>query len=360
LCLRRVHNVCCSPFLQEEDSMIRILTKSMMALAIVVAIAGAPALATAQDISIYPATIDLGAMEQMQEKEASVTVTNNGDGQLIIQNVEADCGCTVPTLAKDTLGPGESTVINIVFNSKKFHGKIIKMVTIESNDRRKPITEVLLTANIRTALIVDPANLHVGFTRALGGEDRTKQVTFTATEEVDLEVNCSSTRKNEFDIRVINDFEGNSKVSVVEVTLPGDSAPGDKRDIARVNTNIEGFETVDLEIRGTVLDQISYRPTQVNFRYKKDFNASIRVAPEEKGLIFKVTKAEIDLPEIEVIVTESIPNEVTMVQLKGSPIARTDPRAKATKGRIKGTLTIYTNASGTPKMEIPVSYMVRM
>jgi hypothetical protein len=177
---------------------------------------------------------------------------------------------------------------------------------------------------------------------------------------VDLEVNCSSTRKNEFDIRVINDFEGNSKVSVVEVTLPGDSAPGDKRDIARVNTNIEGFETVDLEIRGTVLDQISYRPTQVNFRYKKDFNASIRVAPEEKGLIFKVTKAEIDLPEIEVIVTESIPNEVTMVQLKGSPIARTDPRAKATKGRIKGTLTIYTNASGTPKMEIPVSYMVRM
>lgn len=337
--------------------MLRMLTILAAALAIA---AGLPAVAGAQVISVTPASIDLGVMEQKQETKTSVMITNNGGGQLIIHNVEADCGCTVPTLAKDTLGPGESTVIDITFNSKRFLGKVIKMVTIESNDPRNPITEVLLTATIQTALIIDPANQHVGFPIGLAGEDRTQQVTFTATEDVDLELECNGTRKNEFEVRVINDYEGDPKVSVVEITLPAEAEPGTKRDIARVSTNIEGFETVDLDIRGMVQAEISFRPAEVNFRYKKDFNVSVRVAPEKPDLIFKVTGAEIDLPEIQVSVKETIADKETLVRLKGAPIDKTDPRAIAAKGRIQGTLTIYTDSPDTPKMDIPVSYMIRM
>ena len=336
--------------------MIRMFTKTAVALSILACL---PVLASAQAITVSPTTIDLGSMEQMQERETSVTITNSGAGKLIIKNVNADCGCTIPTLTKDVLGPGESTVVHIKFNSKKFHGRVLKMVTIASNDPMKPIVEVMLIATIKTALLIDPPSQRVGFTRSIAGEDRTKRVTLTATEDVDLEVTSTGTSKDQFQIKVINKFEGNSKVSVVEVTLPGDSTPGKKRDVARLKTNIEGFENVDLDLRGVILNQISFSPDEVNFRYKKDFRTSIRVSPEEKGLVFKVLKAEIDLPEIQVVVNETIPNKETLIQLTGTPIDKNDPRAKGSKGRIKGTLTIFTNAPGTPVMEIPVSYMIR-
>ncbi|MBU8869325.1 MAG: DUF1573 domain-containing protein [Gemmatimonadales bacterium] len=335
----------------------RTIAKTTLTLAILVLLHTA---AGAQVISVTPTTIDLGVMEQMQEKETMVTVTNNGGGRLIIKDVKTDCGCTVPTLTKKELGPGESTVIDIKFNSKKFHGKIIKMVNIFSNDRQHPAVDVLIIAEVKTALVIDPASQKVGFTRGIGGEDRTNKVTFTATDDVDLEISCDHTRKGDFDLKVINNVEGNPQVSILEVTLPGNSEPGKKRDGARVRTNIPGFETVDLDMRAWVVAALGYSPSEVKFRYTKDLKKNIRFAPEKQGLVFKITKAEINLPEIQVVVDETIVNKETYVRLTGTPLEKSDPRAIATRGQIKGTLTVYTDLADIPKLEIPVSYMIRM
>ena len=333
------------------------ITKTILALAILAVL---PTAAGAQVISVSPGSIDMGAMEQNQEKEATITVTNQGAGLLIIKKVDADCGCTVPTLAKNELAYGESTVVNVKFNSKKFHGKVVKMVNIHSNDPRQPVVDILLTAMVNTPLIIDPATQRLGFTRGLGGEDRTDIFTFTATEDVDLEISCGHSRKGEFELKVINDYEGNPRVSVLEVTLPGDSPPGKKRDGARVQTNIEGFETVDVDLQAWVVAIIGYSPEEVKFRYAPEFKRGIRFAPELKDLVYKITRAEIDLPEIQVVVDETIPNRETMVRLTGTPIDKSDPRAIAAQGQIQGTLTVYTNVKEVPKMEIPVSYMIRM
>lgn len=318
------------------------------------------ATASGQTISVSPSHIDLGVMEQMQEKDAEVTVTNVGNARLIIKDVQADCGCTVPTLARKELDPGESTVINVAFNSKKFHGKVIKMVNIHTNDPLNRTVDVMISAEIKTALLVDPASQRVGFTREVGGVDRVQKVTFTATEAPDLEISCDRTRLGAFELNVINDYEGDPRVSVLEVKIPADAEPGRKRDGARVRTNIKGFETVDLDIRGWVLAVLGYQPEEVNFRYKGDFGTSIRFAPSKPDLKWKITGAEIDLPEIQVEVDETVPNKETLVRLSGAPIDKTDPRAIATRGRIKGTLTVYTNLKEVPKLEIPVSYMIRM
>ena len=339
--------------------MLRTIAKSTLAL---VALALLQTAAGAQVISVYPTSIDMGVMDQMQDKEGTITLTNKGAGRLIIEKIDADCGCTVPTLTKKELGPGESTDVKVTFNSKKFHGKVIKMLTIFSNDPQQPTVEVMILAQVETALLIDPASRRVGFTRGVGEEDRTIQVTFTATEEKDekLEISCGHTRKGEFELKVINGFEGNPKVSVLEVTLPAASKPGKKRDGARVTTNIEGFETVDLDMRAWVVSALGYRPEEVKFRYRSDLKKSVRFAPEKEGLVYKILRAEIDLPEIHLVVDETIPNKETIVRMTGTAIDKTDPRAIATRGRIKGTLTVYTDLEESPKLEIPVSYMIRM
>lgn len=330
----------------------------LLVLIVAIALTAVPGLA--QVISVTPTSIDFGNMQQMESRDSQVMVTNNGAGLLHIREVDADCGCTVPTLAKEELAPGESTVIEINFNSKKFHGNVMKMVHIYSNDPESPVVDVMLTANVFAPLLIDPPSQRTGFSQSLAGERLTNQVTFTATEAEKLEISASKSRKGLFDIKTINSYEGNPQVAVLEVSIPEDMPPGRQRDNVRVKTNIPDSPFVDIELSCWVVRKLAISHEEVNYRYKNNLRQKIRVTPFENGMEWKLTGAEIDLPEIQVEFENTITNREALVRLSGAPISSEDPRAVENKGRIEGTLTIYTDVPDLPKIEIPVSYMVRM
>jgi hypothetical protein len=65
--------------------------------------------------------------------EYSFKFTNTGDGDLLIANATASCGCTVPQWPKYPIKPGKSDVIAVRFDT---HGKsdaTTKTVTITAN-----------------------------------------------------------------------------------------------------------------------------------------------------------------------------------------------------------------------------------
>lgn len=316
--------------------------------------------AVAQVISVQPTSIDFGSMQQMESKDTSVTVTNNGAGILHIREVDADCGCTVPTLAKKELAPGESTVIEINFNSKKFHGNVMKLVHIYSNDPSTPVVDVMLTANVFAPLLIDPPNQRTGFSQSLAGERLTNTITFTATEAPKLEISADKSRKGLYEINTINNFEGNPQVSVLEVSVPEDMPPGRQRDNVRVKTNIEGSPFVDIELSCWVVRPLALSHEKVNFRYQSKLSKKVRISPFQKGIEWTITGAEIDLPEIDVKVENTIANKEALIRLSGQALDKSDPRVIEAKGRIQGTLTIYTDLDDLPTIEIPVSYLVRL
>ncbi|HPF71958.1 MAG TPA: DUF1573 domain-containing protein, partial [Candidatus Krumholzibacteria bacterium] len=121
--------------------------------------------AAAQVISIEPQSYDFGQMQQQETRTTFIKVTNKGAGMLVIDNVEASCGCTIPTLNTKQLAPGESTEITVEFNSKKFSGHEIKTVKIYSNDPLNPVVDFMISADVQTPLIITPANQRIGFTR---------------------------------------------------------------------------------------------------------------------------------------------------------------------------------------------------
>ncbi len=324
----------------------------------VLALQQAPA--AAQVISVDPQSFDFGEMYQQETRTTTVTITNEGAGLLRILNVHADCGCTVPTLTKDSLAPGESTQIEIQFNSKRFNGSVIKAIKISSNDPNSPETDILIMAKVLTALVIDPASRRVGFSRSLQGETMTKHITFTATDAPKLEISAGKTRQGLFEVNTVNGHQGDPQVSLLEITVPADMEPGRHRDHVRVDTNLEKMPTVDIEMQAWILQTLVVSPEQVSFRYKKKFVQTIRVSPFEKDTKFKVTGAEIDLPEISVKVIETIPNVETQVTLEGRPISSSDPRAQESKGHIKGTLIIHTDQPEAPIIKVPVTYLVRL
>jgi hypothetical protein len=316
--------------------------------------------ATAQVIKVSPMSFDFGDMKQQQTETTKVTVTNEGAGLLQIQNVDADCGCTIPTLNKYSLAPGESTDIVIEFSSKKFSGQIRKVVHIETNDPLNPIVDVMITAMVHTPLIIDPVSQRLGFSQSLQGETVSRRATLTATGDEPLVISAGKTRKDLFEIEVINNLDGNPQMAAIEVTVPATMAPGRQRDNVRVTTNIAEFPTLDLEMQAWVVQELTASPARVTYRFKKSFQQSLRIAPFRKGTEFKVTGVECDLPEIKIEFLETIVNEETKILIKGQPIAKTDERAIKANGRMAGTIRVHTNLEHTPVLEIPVTYMIRM
>lgn len=60
--------------------------------------------------------------------------TNTGDQPLVIHQAFASCGCTVPTFTKESIAPGKSGELKVVYNGKgKMPGHFKKTVSVRSN-----------------------------------------------------------------------------------------------------------------------------------------------------------------------------------------------------------------------------------
>jgi len=81
-----------------------------------------------------PVTQDLGKLKKDQEIEITYRFKNSGDKILVIENVSASCGCTIPEKPEKPFAPGEEGVIKAKFNGSG-HGAITKNVTVIANTK---------------------------------------------------------------------------------------------------------------------------------------------------------------------------------------------------------------------------------
>ena len=77
--------------------------------------------------------VDYGTIDQGGEPLRLAKFTNTGTEPLIITGAKGSCGCTVPNWPKDPIMPGESSQIEIRYDTKR-PGAINKTVTVTSND----------------------------------------------------------------------------------------------------------------------------------------------------------------------------------------------------------------------------------
>jgi hypothetical protein len=315
--------------------------------------------ASAQSIKLEPTSIDLGKMKQMESRSFTVKVTNVGAGLLVIDDVRADCGCTVPELKVKALKAGESTDMTVHFDSKTFTGTVHKLIHITSNDPDQGKLEFQLTAEVKAVLILDPVAERIGFQKSLFGEVATREISFTAPD-LNLKLQAgSASQKGLFVVKVTNNVGGDPHKSVLAVTRPAKLEPGQHQDMVRLTTNVPERPTIDIDIRAYVAMELSPTPDVVNFRYQPTFDQVVKIAASSPPLDFKVLRAECDLPEVKFQIVETVPKQETHIKLTGKPIDKNDPRAVATQGRITGTLKVYTNLKSVPVIEVPVSYMIR-
>lgn len=75
---------------------------------------------------------DYGTMVQGADGNCEFKFTNNGKAPLILSNVQASCGCTVPEWPKEPIMPGKSSSIKVRYNTAII-GSFGKTITVNSN-----------------------------------------------------------------------------------------------------------------------------------------------------------------------------------------------------------------------------------
>ena len=98
-------------------------------------------------IAFDEASKDFGDITQGDKVEHVFKFENTGKSPLVISNVEATCGCTVPSWPKEPILPGAKAEIKVSFNSAGKMGKQNSVVRIYSN-ASEPIEKVSMISNV--------------------------------------------------------------------------------------------------------------------------------------------------------------------------------------------------------------------
>jgi len=98
-------------------------------------------------ITFEESSKDFGDITQGDKVENVFKFENTGKAPLVISNVAATCGCTVPSWPKEPIAPGKKGEIKVSFNSAGKMGKQNSVVRIYSN-ASEPIEKVSMISNV--------------------------------------------------------------------------------------------------------------------------------------------------------------------------------------------------------------------
>ena len=100
-------------------------------------------------VSFDKVSHDFGEVQQKSKVSTTFTLTNEGEAPLLIRKTKASCGCTATKPGKTELAPGESTTIDVTFNTGSYKGKQKKSLTVIVNDPSKPMTTLWIESDVK-------------------------------------------------------------------------------------------------------------------------------------------------------------------------------------------------------------------
>ena len=84
-------------------------------------------------MTLETTAVDYGTIEKGADPLRKFKFTNTGTEPLIIKDAKGSCGCTVPTYPKEPIMPGETSEIEVRYDTQRV-GMFTKSVTLTTNE----------------------------------------------------------------------------------------------------------------------------------------------------------------------------------------------------------------------------------
>ncbi|WP_163711185.1 DUF1573 domain-containing protein [Mangrovibacterium lignilyticum] len=95
---------------------------------------------------------NFGTVQAGELVSYSFKFTNKGDGDLIIDSVDVECGCLKITFPQEPVPAGDYNFIEVLFNSSGEVGNVVKQIQVFSN-AGKEAEKLMITARVNNELI---------------------------------------------------------------------------------------------------------------------------------------------------------------------------------------------------------------
>ena len=99
-----------------------------------------------QEKSRDPYVWDFGAVKKGEILKHAFVLKNETRRVLAISGTNTTCGCTVSSVQKNKLLPGESTEIKVEFNTKGYRGQTQQFIFVNTNDTANPVLRFTVKA----------------------------------------------------------------------------------------------------------------------------------------------------------------------------------------------------------------------
>jgi hypothetical protein len=141
-------------------------------------------------------TIDFGEVESGKIVDINFEFENTGTDLLLIKNVIPSCGCTTTGLSKKEYEAGEKGTISSKFNTSGYNGKVIKTITVTSNDPDAAETRLTLSGivMIKDFAQADIKPDRINFDMVTIGKTYTRKLNLSNSGTADLriiEISCN-------------------------------------------------------------------------------------------------------------------------------------------------------------------------
>jgi hypothetical protein len=198
------------------------------------------------DITFDPPEINYGELASGQTTEQEVLITHSGNSKWEITDVRSHCKNLLVRLnpAERTAGMVRYRML-VKMDDKMAEGDIRERLTLISNDRSFPTTEMAITGRVRPTVSVSPASVSLGTTTTDGKAE--KRLVVRADEPFEIkDVECGDER---FAFEVPT---GTKKVHFVKLHFQGDGQADPISQEVRIITSLPGDKAASCVVTGRV------------------------------------------------------------------------------------------------------------
>ncbi len=242
---------------------------------------------------------DLGTIIEGDVHVVRWQLENHGSADLVIQRIQASCGCVVTELSDDekVIPPGGSLELRANFNTQGRQGAQVKAVTVFSNDPAEPTLKLEFTADLQFLFVVRPPGI-ANLRSVRRGEPVQRTVDISsgpgrgAVEIFGVEFPKGSPMSAV--VEPGKDAEGKSKR--IRFTVGKEAALGTLYVPVTLSIRVDGIErTREVSVRAEVVGELTWHPRIVD-QTRSTARPGTRFAPvtirSTQDLPFAVVSAE--------------------------------------------------------------------
>ncbi len=113
-------------------------------------------------IKFVEETHDFGNIKEGTQATYEFKFTNVGTAPLMLESVQASCGCTTPEWSKEPIAPGQTGKVTATFNSSGRPGTFTKTITVKYNGAVESNTNYLtIKGFVESAPVTPPTPVAV-------------------------------------------------------------------------------------------------------------------------------------------------------------------------------------------------------